>query len=101
MEDLVTDQLGKTDICKSMCPRGMHPHVLRQLAEAIAEQLSIVFERSWRMGKVPEARRKANVTPKKARRMIQESTGQSISLLFLEKKWSSYSEYHLQVSARK
>lgn len=72
-----------------MDPHGMHPQVLRQLEEAITEQLSTVFEESWRMGKVPESWRKANVTPKRARRMIQESTGQSISLLFLEKRWSS------------
>jgi len=42
---------------------GMHPRVLRQLADVIAEPLSIIFERSWRTGEVPEDWRKANVTP--------------------------------------
>jgi len=37
--------------------------VLRELADVIAEPLSIIFERSWRTGEVPEDWRKANVTP--------------------------------------
>jgi len=37
--------------------------VLRELADVIAEALSIIFERSWRTGEVPEDWRKANVTP--------------------------------------
>ncbi|GAB0200831.1 mitochondrial enolase superfamily member 1 [Grus japonensis] len=40
----------------------MHPQVLRELADVIAMPLSIIFERSWRTGEVPEDWRKANVT---------------------------------------
>jgi len=36
--------------------------VLRELADVIAEPLSIIFERSWRTGEVPKDWRKANVT---------------------------------------
>ncbi|KFV44113.1 hypothetical protein N328_10798, partial [Gavia stellata] len=61
--DQVRDQLSKLDIRKSMGPDGMHPQVLRELAEVIAGPLSITFERSWTTGKVPENGRKANVTP--------------------------------------
>ena len=46
-----------------MGPNGMYPRVLRELASVIAEPLSIIFERSWRTGEVPEDWRKANVTP--------------------------------------
>ncbi|PKU42867.1 rna-directed dna polymerase from mobile element jockey- hypothetical protein [Limosa lapponica baueri] len=53
----------KLDIHKSMGPDGMHPRELRELADVIAESLSIVFGRSWRTGEVPEDWRKANITP--------------------------------------
>jgi len=46
-----------------MVPEGMHPQVLRELADVIAEPLSIIFERFWRTGEVPEDCRKVNVTP--------------------------------------
>ncbi|PKU30408.1 rna-directed dna polymerase from mobile element jockey- hypothetical protein [Limosa lapponica baueri] len=36
---------------------------MNKLAEVIAEPLSIIFERSWRTGEVPEDWRKANVIP--------------------------------------
>ncbi|KFV83713.1 hypothetical protein N308_06050, partial [Struthio camelus australis] len=62
-EDQVRDLLSKLDIHKSMGPGGMHPQVLRELADAIARPLSIIFERSWRAGEVPEDWKKANVTP--------------------------------------
>ncbi|GAB0203795.1 mitochondrial enolase superfamily member 1 [Grus japonensis] len=45
-----------------MGPDGMHPRVLSELAAVIARPLSIIFERSWRTGEVPEDWRKANVT---------------------------------------
>ncbi|PKU35728.1 rna-directed dna polymerase from mobile element jockey- hypothetical protein [Limosa lapponica baueri] len=62
-EDQVKEQLNKLDTRKSMGPDGMHPRVLRELAEVIAEPLSIIFKRSWRTGEVPEDWRKANVIP--------------------------------------
>jgi len=37
--------------------------VLRELEDLIAKPLSIIFERSWRTGEVPEDWRKAIVTP--------------------------------------
>ncbi|GAB0190614.1 mitochondrial enolase superfamily member 1 [Grus japonensis] len=46
-----------------MGPDGMHPQVLRELTDVIAKPLSIIFERSWRTGEVPEDCRKTNVTP--------------------------------------
>ncbi|KGL78781.1 hypothetical protein N309_07269, partial [Tinamus guttatus] len=62
-EDWVREHLRKLDTHKSMGPDGMHPRVLRELAEVIAKPLAIIFERSWRTGEVLEEWKKANVTP--------------------------------------
>jgi len=50
--------------CIPSGPMGlhMHPGAQRQLADVIERSRSIVFERSWELGEVPEAWRKANVT---------------------------------------
>jgi len=61
-EDRVRDRFSKLDTPKCMGPDGMHPRVLRELGDVIAEPLSIIFERSWMAGEVPEDWRKANVT---------------------------------------
>ena len=37
--------------------------MLRELADGLSEPHSIIFERSWRTGEVPEDWRTANVTP--------------------------------------
>ena len=60
---MIREYLGNINVHKSMGPDGMHPCVLRELAEVIAELLSIIFWRSWRMGEVPEDWRIASVTP--------------------------------------
>ncbi|GAB0204188.1 mitochondrial enolase superfamily member 1 [Grus japonensis] len=60
-EDQVREHLGDLDIHKSMGPDRMH-RVPRELADFIARPLSIIFERSWRTGEVPENWRKASVT---------------------------------------
>ncbi|PKU27592.1 rna-directed dna polymerase from mobile element jockey- hypothetical protein [Limosa lapponica baueri] len=62
-EDQIRDHLAKLDIHKSMGPDGMHPLMLRELADVIAGPLSIIFERSWRTEEVPEDWRKASITP--------------------------------------
>jgi len=62
-EDCVSNHLSDLDIHKSMGTDGMHPRVLRELADIISEPLSIIFERSCRTGEVPKDWRKPNVTP--------------------------------------
>uniref|UniRef100_A0A8C2SUF7 Reverse transcriptase domain-containing protein n=1 Tax=Coturnix japonica TaxID=93934 RepID=A0A8C2SUF7_COTJA len=46
-----------------MGPDGVHPRVLKELAEVVAEPLSIIFEKLWLSGEVPDDWRKGHVTP--------------------------------------
>jgi len=79
----VRDHLNNVETQKSIGPDGMHPRVVRELVDIIAEPLSIIFERSWRTGEAPEDWGKASVTPifkkGKKRRRTQGTTGRSAS----------------------
>ncbi|CAM4592532.1 unnamed protein product [Lepidochelys olivacea] len=46
-----------------MGPDALHPRVIKELADVIAEPLAIIFENSWRLGEVPDNWKKANVVP--------------------------------------
>ncbi|CAM5077342.1 unnamed protein product [Eretmochelys imbricata] len=62
-KEVVRDYLEKLDEHKSMGPDSLHPRVLKELADVIAEPLAIIFENSWRSGEVPDDWKKANVVP--------------------------------------
>ncbi|CAM4572640.1 unnamed protein product [Lepidochelys kempii] len=62
-KEVVRDYLEKLDEYKSMGPDVLHPRVLKELANVIAEPLAIIFENSWRSGEVPDDWKKANVVP--------------------------------------
>ncbi|GAB0183127.1 hypothetical protein GRJ2_000778000 [Grus japonensis] len=62
-EEAVDNLLCHLDTHKSMGPDGIHPRVLRELAEELAKPLSIIYQQSWLTGEVPDDWRLANVTP--------------------------------------
>ena len=53
----------KLNVYKSMGLDDIHPGVLKEMADMIAEPLSIVFERSWLPGEVPGDWKRGNITP--------------------------------------
>jgi len=55
--------LHHLDTGKSMGPGGIHPRVLRELAEVLTKPLSIISQQSWLTGEVPVDWRSANVMP--------------------------------------
>ena len=50
------------DEYKSLGPDGVHPRILKELAE-VTKPLSIIFEKSWLSGEDPDDWRKGYVTP--------------------------------------
>ncbi|GAB0208000.1 mitochondrial enolase superfamily member 1 [Grus japonensis] len=61
--EIVRELLLHLDAYKSMGPDGIHPRVLRELADVIARPLSIIFQWSWESGEVPVDWKLANVVP--------------------------------------
>ncbi|GAB0183771.1 mitochondrial enolase superfamily member 1 [Grus japonensis] len=60
---LVQELLLHLDAYKFMGPGGIHPRVLRELADVIVRPLSIIFQRSWESGEVPVDWKLANFAP--------------------------------------
>jgi len=52
-EEAVNNLLCHLDTYKSMGPHGIHPRVLRELAEELAQPLSIICQQSWLTGQPP------------------------------------------------
>jgi len=53
-EEAVNGLLCHLDTHKSMGPHGIHPRMLRELAEELAKPLSISYQQSWLTGEVPD-----------------------------------------------
>ncbi|KFO81232.1 RNA-directed DNA polymerase from mobile element jockey, partial [Cuculus canorus] len=62
-EETVRDLLAHLDTHKSMGPDGIHPRVLKELADVLSKPLSIIFQWSWLTGDVPLDWRLADVVP--------------------------------------
>ena len=62
-DEMVLDLLQKLETHKSVGPDGLHPRVLRELADVVAKPLSIILWQSWLTRDVPVDWRLANVTP--------------------------------------
>lgn len=54
---------------------GMHPRVLRELADVITRSLPIIFETSWRLEEIPEAMKEITFIPifKRSKKKVSEN----------------------------
>ncbi|KAF4796682.1 hypothetical protein TURU_082069 [Turdus rufiventris] len=62
-EEAVRELLSLLDVHKSMGPDGIHPRVMKELADELVKLLSIIYQQSWDTGEVPDDWKLANVTP--------------------------------------
>ncbi|RMC15503.1 hypothetical protein DUI87_07695 [Hirundo rustica rustica] len=83
-EKAVRELLGHLGIYKSMGPDGIHPRVMRELADELAKPLSIIYQESWLTGEVPGNWKLANVTPiyKKVTRLVD--AGKAVDVVYLD-----------------
>ncbi|GAB0176419.1 mitochondrial enolase superfamily member 1 [Grus japonensis] len=61
-KDQVQDHLRNLKVHKSMGPDEMHPWVLRELVDEVAETVSIIFEKSWQSSEFPTNWKRGNIT---------------------------------------
>ncbi|KFP40978.1 hypothetical protein N324_09617, partial [Chlamydotis macqueenii] len=63
LEEQVREHLRNLKVHKSMGPDGIHPWVLRELADEFAKPLATAFEKLWRSDEVPDDWKRGNITP--------------------------------------
>ncbi|KFP58021.1 hypothetical protein N323_02901, partial [Cathartes aura] len=61
--EIVSDQWHQLNVHKSVGPDGIHPRLLKELADVTARSLSIIYQRSWESGEVPADWKLASVIP--------------------------------------
>ncbi|KFQ22767.1 hypothetical protein N331_12662, partial [Merops nubicus] len=59
----VSDLLHHLDIYQSVGPGGLHPRVLKELADELTKPLLMIYWKSWLTGEVPVDWRLADVRP--------------------------------------
>ncbi|KAF4791213.1 hypothetical protein TURU_133006 [Turdus rufiventris] len=62
-KEALRELLSSSDVHKSMGPDGIHPRVMRELADELAKPVSIIYQQSWLFGEVADDWELANVTP--------------------------------------
>ncbi|NXU09502.1 PO11 protein, partial [Pardalotus punctatus] len=62
-EEAIREPLSCSDVHKSMGPNGIHPRVMRELADELVKLLSIVYQQSCLTGEVLDDWKLANVMP--------------------------------------
>ncbi|NXH96976.1 RTJK polymerase, partial [Pachycephala philippinensis] len=62
-EEAVRELLSHLDVHESMGPDGIHPRVMRELADELAKPLSIIYQQFWLTGEVPDDWKLASVMP--------------------------------------
>jgi len=61
--EILQDLLLQPNLPKSMWPNGIHPRLLKRLANVVARTHSVVYQRSWECEEVPGDWKIANLTP--------------------------------------
>ena len=61
-EQIILEKLNKLNISKSLGPDGIHPRVLFELRYELLEPLNILFESSYKLGKLPDEWKLGHVT---------------------------------------
>ena len=77
MVEQVQVLLMKLNVCKSMGLDDIQPRVLKEMADVVAEPLSIIFEKSWLFGEVPVTGKRESLIPflRKGERKTHGTTG--------------------------
>ena len=61
--EIVRHQLYQLNVHKSIGPDGIHPSILKELADVLAGPLLIFYQRSWESGEVPADWKIVSVIP--------------------------------------
>ncbi|KAK4806251.1 hypothetical protein QYF61_013395 [Mycteria americana] len=84
-EDQVQDHLRNLNIHKSMGPNEIHPRVLRELADVVANPLSMIYEKTWHSGEFPSDCRNGKITSHQFFKRLERRTLGNTEVYRLEK----------------
>eukprot|EP00061_Rhincodon_typus_P002363 g17344.t1 len=83
-KEKMLEKLIGLKVDRSPGPDGLHPRVLKEIAEEIVQAIVVIFQESLESGRVPEDCKIANVTPLLKRGIRQKTENyRSISLTLI------------------